>query len=110
MGKGNLESADASLAREAAIFVADTISETMKQQLTQARILWVELRKAQDWRQFAEALEHLGIPHQPAPEVKAAEWFAKCLDVVFSTEKINNEVCKRAELYHTGRALLVELE
>jgi len=64
MGKGNPESADAALAREADIFIADKLSEKNKAQLSQRGILWIELRDAKDLSQFAEMLGKLRIPHK----------------------------------------------
>jgi len=83
LGRGNPESADAPLARNAKVFVADTISDTMKQQLSNAGILWVELRGAQDWMQFAAVLSQLGIPHRKVPAGKEAQRLKKSLDAVF---------------------------
>lgn len=92
LGKGNPESADAALAREAKVFVADTISETMKQELSEKGILWMELRGANDWKQFADILQSLEVPHQPIPEGNETEWLSKCLDAVFSSESVNDTV------------------
>ncbi len=65
MGKGNPESADAALARDANVFVADKLSDKNKAQLTERGILWVELRGADDLSQFAHILSTLDIPHKP---------------------------------------------
>ncbi len=73
MGRGNPESADAALARDCKVFIADTLSDRNKQQLEQAKILWMELRGATDWKRFAEILDRLGIPHKPVPEGKEEE-------------------------------------
>lgn len=86
LGKGNPESADAAFARDAKVFVADTISDTMKQELNRAGILWMELRGAQDWTQFAQILDRLGIPHKPISPGKESEWLEKCLDTVFQKQ------------------------
>lgn len=86
LGKGNPESADAAFARDAKVFVADTISDTMKQELNRAGILWMELRGAQDWTQFAQILDRLGISHKPISAGKESEWLEKCLDTVFQKQ------------------------
>lgn len=65
MGKGNPESADATFARRANIFIADTLSDSNKAQLERAGIAWVELKTADGWRRFGEVLENLDIPHNP---------------------------------------------
>jgi len=44
MGKGNPESADAVIARDSTVFVADKLSETNKRQLNSLNVKWVELR------------------------------------------------------------------
>lgn len=44
MGKGNPESADAVFARKPQIFIADTISEQMKNQIDSQKIHYLELK------------------------------------------------------------------
>lgn len=44
MGRGNPESADAVIARDSNIFVADTLSEQNKNQLTARGVQWLELK------------------------------------------------------------------
>lgn len=44
MGKGNPESADAVIARDNRVFVADKLSDLNKSQLTSLGLEWVELR------------------------------------------------------------------
>lgn len=65
MGKGNPESADAAFARDAQVLIADKLSEKNKQQLTEAGILWMELRGASDLTQFEQILTRLQIPFTP---------------------------------------------
>lgn len=64
MGKGNPESADAAIAREAQVFIADKLSETNKRQLENSGILWMELRGASDMKQFERILDALKIPYR----------------------------------------------
>lgn len=63
MGKGNPESADAVIARNSKVFVADKLSDTNKAQLDSLNVEWVELRSTNGYRRFKKALENLGIPH-----------------------------------------------
>lgn len=64
MGKGNPESADAVIARDSKIFIADKLSDTNKAQLNSLDILWVELRnKEQGFKAFKNVLTKLNIPH-----------------------------------------------
>lgn len=65
MGRGNPESADAPMARDSRVFVADTLSEKNKQELDARGILWVEMCDASVIEQFAEVLKKLGIPYKP---------------------------------------------
>jgi len=65
MGKGNPESADAVIARDTRVFIADTLSELNRVQLTQRHIHWVELRAEHGYRKFYEVLQALNIPCQP---------------------------------------------
>ncbi len=64
MGKGNPESADAVIARDSKIFVADKLSETNKKQLNSLKVEWAELRDKEGYRRFKKVLENLNIPHK----------------------------------------------
>ena len=63
MGKGNPESADVAIARDSKIFVADTLSELNKEQLSDRGVHWVELRSKMGFRRLRKILEKLQIPH-----------------------------------------------
>ena len=62
MGKGNPESADAVIARDSRIFVADKLSNLNKRQLDDRGVYWVELREANGFQKFKGVLEKLNIP------------------------------------------------
>ena len=64
MGKGNPESADAVIARDSKVFVADKLSQTNKNQLDHLGIEWVELRASNGYLRFATVLDNLYIPHR----------------------------------------------
>ncbi len=63
MGKGNPESADAVIARDSQVFIADKLSDTNKKQLDSREVEWVELRSEPGFRRFKKVLENLSIPH-----------------------------------------------
>lgn len=63
MGRGNPESADAVIARDSKVFIADKLSDTNKRQLDNLGVKWVELRSKEGYKKFAEILEHFGIAH-----------------------------------------------
>lgn len=63
MGKGNPESADAFIARESKIFIADKLSETNKKQFDSLGANWIELRSKDGFKRFKLVLENLEIPH-----------------------------------------------
>lgn len=63
MGKGNPESADATIARASDVFIADKLSDLNKAQLTERGIAWVELRSPRGYQKFPEVLQNLGVPH-----------------------------------------------
>lgn len=69
MGKGNPESADAVIARDSKVFVADKLSEMNKRQLNSLKVNWVELRSENGFQKFAEVLDALKIPHSEMLEV-----------------------------------------
>lgn len=65
MGGGNPESADAVIARDSDIFVADTLSEQNKNQLNQLGIFWLELKNHSHEEiiaRFKKILADLNIP------------------------------------------------
>ena len=64
MGKGNPESADAVIARDSKVFIADKLSDTNKKQLNSLKVQWVELRNKEGFRRFEEVLKALKIPHK----------------------------------------------
>ena len=65
MGKGNPESLDAVIARYTNVFVGDTLSQQNKNQCDQLGVHWVALCDRNGYQRFGEALQALGIPHQP---------------------------------------------
>lgn len=68
MGRGNPESADAVIARDSKVFVADKLSDTNKKQLDSLDVEWVELRNDKGFRRFETILNRLKIPHEKLPE------------------------------------------
>jgi len=64
MGRGNPESADAVIARDSKIFIADKLSDTNKAQLNSLKVEWVELRNETGYKRFKNVLEKLNIPHK----------------------------------------------
>ena len=65
MGRGNPESADAVIARDSDIFIADTLSEQNKRQLEQRGVFWLELKNhstADILNRFKAILKNLDIP------------------------------------------------
>ncbi len=73
MGKGNPESADAVIARDSKVFVADKLSDTNKNQLSSLQVCWVELKSENGFRRFSDVLLDLQIPHQAAIDFSDAE-------------------------------------
>ncbi len=64
MGKGNPESADAVIARDSRVFIADKLSDTNKKQLNRLKVEWVELRNKDGYKRFKNVLQNLDIPHK----------------------------------------------
>ncbi len=64
MGQGNPESADAIIARDSDVFVADTLSEQNKHQCEQLGIGWVACRDEDGYKRFAKVLDSLSIPYE----------------------------------------------
>ncbi len=68
MGKGNPESADAFIARESKIFIADKLSDKNKIQFDSLGALWVELRANNGFHRFEQILKTLHIPYSKLPK------------------------------------------
>lgn len=68
MGRGNPESADAVIARETDVFIADKLSDQNKNQLDHLGIVWIELRCENGFEKFKYALEKYNIPHKELPK------------------------------------------
>lgn len=83
MGKGNPESADAIIARDSNVFVADTLSQQNKNQCDQLGINWIALRDQDGYKRFKLALEKLDIPHKDYNGI-LDEDLPKILDGLFS--------------------------
>ena len=67
MGSGNPESADAVIARDSKVFIADKLSDMNKKQLTSRNVEWVELRSDGGFERFGMILENLKILHRKIP-------------------------------------------
>ena len=63
MGKGNPESADAIIARNSNVFIADTLSQQNKNQCDELNVFWVALREEQGFVKFGQILQQLNIPY-----------------------------------------------
>lgn len=85
MGKGNPESADGALAKDTKVFVADKLSDSNKNNLTQRDILWVELSSADALRQFGGVLQKLNIPYKPFTG-NLAKAVDRIYEVIFASE------------------------
>lgn len=64
MGKGNPESADAVIARDSQIFVADKLSDLNKIQLDKLGVYWIELRAKEGYKKATKIFKALKIPHK----------------------------------------------
>lgn len=63
MGQGNPESADAIIARDSNVFVADTLSQQNKNQCDQLGVSWVACRDPEGYKKFKLTLEKIEIPY-----------------------------------------------
>ena len=63
MGQGNPESADAIIARQSDVFVADTFSQQNKNQCEQLGICWIACRDENGFKRFKLALDKFNIPY-----------------------------------------------
>lgn len=84
MGKGNPESADAVIARNSKVFIADKLSDTNNSQLESIGVEWVELRSSKGFRRFKTVLENLKIPHSKYVDEYIEKDLTPVLSSVFS--------------------------
>ncbi len=83
MGKCNPESADAVIARDSKVFIADKLSETNKRQLDSLDVEWVELRDANGFQKFKTVLVRLNIPFRDI-NLRNLEWdIERIFDEIF---------------------------
>jgi len=64
MGQGNPESADAIIARDSHVFVADTLSQQNKNQCDQLGVAWVACRDKDGYKRFKDVLIKFDIPFE----------------------------------------------
>ena len=64
MGQGNPESADAIIARDSNVFVADTLSQQNKNQCDQLGVSWVACRDVNGYKRFKDVLVRFDIPFE----------------------------------------------
>ena len=83
MGKGNPESADAVIARDSSLFVADTLSDLNKRQLDQLKVEWIELRNENGYQKFTSILEKFNIPYTNFQE-NLDEKLSRILEEIFN--------------------------
>ncbi len=83
MGKGNPESADAVIARNSNLFVADKLSDQNKAQLEGLNVEWVELRDDGGFKRFKTVLENLEIPHSELDENNIEEKLNEIFNEIF---------------------------
>ncbi|MBD3342057.1 MAG: CfrBI family restriction endonuclease [Candidatus Lokiarchaeota archaeon] len=82
MGKGNPESADAVIARDSRVFVADKLSATNKNQLDSLNVEWVEFRDYNGYMRFKRVLDNLQIPYSKSGTFTESE-LEKIFDEIF---------------------------
>lgn len=80
MGKGNPESADAVIARDSDVFIADKLSYQNKNQLDSLGVRWVELRSENGFEKFSKVLDSLGIKHDDLNNLQLKERIDLLLD------------------------------
>jgi hypothetical protein len=80
MGNGNPEVADAVIARESNVFVADKLSETNIKQLDSWNVHWTYLRSEKGYLRFEKTLKAFDIPYTVPDDKKLDE----LLDVILN--------------------------
>ena len=65
MGKGNPESADSAIARRSNIFIAQTLSDNNKHQLTNRGHHWIELGAPDGYKRMHTVFNYLDVPCAP---------------------------------------------
>lgn len=83
MGKGNPESADAFIARESNVFIADKLSDTNKKQFDSLNAHWVELRSKQGFLRFENVLKDYDISYTKPNKKDFDKKLDKILDKIF---------------------------
>jgi hypothetical protein len=84
MGKGNPESADAVIARDSSVFVADKLSDQNKTQLDRLNVEWVELRNQNGFERFKLVLEKFQIPYKDIDKSNFDKQINEILNEIFT--------------------------
>lgn len=105
-GKGNPEAPDSIFGRDGKLLVGNTISDTMKREMNEKDILWVELRTAGGYKQFEEVLNELSIPCKPH-RGNLKEDLDKILPLILSDD-IQDSVTP--DISNSDSELLIELD
>ena len=83
MGKGNPEVADAVIARESNVFVADKLSETNMKQLDSLKVHWTHLRSEKGYLRFGKTLEALNINFKEPDDSKLDSLLSEIFEGIF---------------------------
>ena len=112
MGKGNPESADAVIARDSAVFIADKLSDLNKKQLDELHIQWVELRDRNGYKRFGEVLKAFSIPCKPY-KGNVQKALDKILPAILSDEiqtTLTRDMLVREAMISYSSGLLVDFD
>jgi len=80
MGNGNPEVADAVIARESNVFVADKLSETNIKQLDSLDVHWTYLRSEKGYLRFEKTLKAFNVPYKMPDDSKLDELLENILE------------------------------
>jgi len=83
MGKGNPEVADAVIARESNVFVADKLSETNMIQLDSLNVHWTHLRSEKGYLRFGKTLKALNIDFTEPDDSKLDDLLSEIFEEIF---------------------------
>lgn len=107
-GYGNPEAPDTIFGRDGKVLVGDTISDMMKEQMTEKDILWVELRTENGWKQFEKVLSELSIPCQSYPHHRNLQGDLDEILPLILSDDIQTSVTP--DLSHVDSELLIEFD
>lgn len=104
-----LKGPDSAFARGSSLLVGRKICDTMKNEMDEANIYWVELRAEYGRKKFEKILNQLSVPRKPYPDYRdLQEDLNQILPLIMPSDDIQTSVTP--DISNPNAELLIELD